>query len=440
MNSVYKSDGTISLRQNWIVRSVHVLVTIATQKSFVALADQIIVSATNFLTGVIIGRACVKEEFGLYMLVFTIVIFMMHWQHSLILVPYTFFSQRLKGKLNAQYTGSSLIQQLALSIFFFLALLISGLISFSGFGPVGLIHVMRTLAFFIIFILLREYIRNICFATMSMKTAFVIDCCVAFFQIGGLLLLVRFGMLSAQNTYCVVGIVCGITALTWLILNRQKFTLKDSHFFSIFWQNWTLAKFLLGSQTASVSSVEIFPWFITIFHGIGATAVFTACRLIVNIVNPVLLGAQNYLIPATNQAFVKGDIKEMNRIVIKYSIYIALIGGSISIIIISFSELLLGVVYENRYAGSGNVMSFLILSSFVRLMAIPFSTGLIAMEKATKDFMSNTLGLLVVCTFGLWITRLYGANGAAIGLLGSSVLSTIAKYIYYKRKLQLYLK
>ena len=34
--------------------------------AIVTLADQCIVSATNFLTGIIIGRVCTKEQFGLY--------------------------------------------------------------------------------------------------------------------------------------------------------------------------------------------------------------------------------------------------------------------------------------------------------------------------------------------------------------------------------------
>jgi len=61
---------------------------LATGKGFIALTDQAVASATNFLTGVIIGRACTKEQFGLYMLGFSIVLFVMSLQTSLISTPY----------------------------------------------------------------------------------------------------------------------------------------------------------------------------------------------------------------------------------------------------------------------------------------------------------------------------------------------------------------
>ena len=43
-----------------------------TRKSLLSLVDQGVVSIANFATGVIIGRSCSEEQFGLYMLAFTI--------------------------------------------------------------------------------------------------------------------------------------------------------------------------------------------------------------------------------------------------------------------------------------------------------------------------------------------------------------------------------
>ena len=43
-------------------------------KGWFSLVNQGVVSATNFLTGVLIGRFCTKEEFGLFVLGFSIVL------------------------------------------------------------------------------------------------------------------------------------------------------------------------------------------------------------------------------------------------------------------------------------------------------------------------------------------------------------------------------
>ena len=63
------------------------------------LADQGVSSATNFLTGVIIARACSKEELGLYMLGFSLVLFVTDLQTSLISTPYMVYAPRLKDVL-----------------------------------------------------------------------------------------------------------------------------------------------------------------------------------------------------------------------------------------------------------------------------------------------------------------------------------------------------
>ena len=44
-----------------------------TRKGVITIIDQGVVSATNFFTGVIIGRTLLKEQFGFYMLGLTIV-------------------------------------------------------------------------------------------------------------------------------------------------------------------------------------------------------------------------------------------------------------------------------------------------------------------------------------------------------------------------------
>jgi hypothetical protein len=83
----------------------------ALHQSIVSMADQAVASATNFLTGVIIARACSKEELGLYMLGFSLILLMTDFQTSLITTPYMVYAPRLKGRAHALYTGSTLIHQ-----------------------------------------------------------------------------------------------------------------------------------------------------------------------------------------------------------------------------------------------------------------------------------------------------------------------------------------
>ena len=62
-----------------------------------ALADQVVFSAANFASSIIIGRSCMKGEFGAYMLGLNLVLLLISLQQSLILTPYMVFLPRLAG-------------------------------------------------------------------------------------------------------------------------------------------------------------------------------------------------------------------------------------------------------------------------------------------------------------------------------------------------------
>ena len=169
----------------------------STRQGIIALSDQGVTSFTNFITGIILARVCGKEQLGLYVLGFSLVLFIMGIQDSLILSPLTVYSPRLKGIDLARYYGSTLIHQLIFSGLSVLGLSIAGLLLSSGFDPQQFAPVLWALVIAITFMLLREYARRVCFARLQMKAALILDLGVCVVQIGGLLLLSHLG-----NTVC----------------------------------------------------------------------------------------------------------------------------------------------------------------------------------------------------------------------------------------------
>ena len=219
----------------------------ALHQSIISLADQAVASATNFLTGVIIARACSKEELGLYMLGFSLVLLMMDFQTSLITTPYMVYGPRLKGRAHALYTGSTLIHQSAFCLITMLGLCAVHSWSAHGIGPRGLGPVLWALVLVIALIMLREHARRVSFARLKLKTAFIFDTCIAVGQISGLLVLARFGLLSASRAYWVVGSVCGIAVLGWLWSDRGFYHPRMSESLADLKKNWILGKWVFAS-------------------------------------------------------------------------------------------------------------------------------------------------------------------------------------------------
>src|SRR6185503_4571137 len=80
---------------------------------FVSIGDQCLVSGTNFLTLVVMGRACGMYELGVYSLAFTAVVTLMALQESLLIAPYTVINTRFRSaERRSAYCAATLVQQL----------------------------------------------------------------------------------------------------------------------------------------------------------------------------------------------------------------------------------------------------------------------------------------------------------------------------------------
>src|ERR1700761_8877729 len=159
-----------------------------------SLADQGVASITNFVTGVIIARATSKQEFGLYMLAFTLILTVTDIQTSLIATPYMVYGPRLKGRAQALYAGSTLLHQIAFSLVVMLAIGVGAVLTRYGLGPAGIGPVLWVLLAVISLIIFREFVRRICFARLKVGAALAFDTVVGIGQVGGLLLCARLGL------------------------------------------------------------------------------------------------------------------------------------------------------------------------------------------------------------------------------------------------------
>jgi O-antigen/teichoic acid export membrane protein len=403
------------------------------RKGIAVLADQAVVSGTNFLTGVIIGRACTKEQFGLFMLGFSIVVFVMSLQTSLILMPYMVYSPRLKSGEHARYTGSTLIHQLGLSALAIVALAVGGMVLSLGIGPQGLAQVVWTFVVVITFILLREYIRQISFANLCFRTALVLDSGVSLVQICGLLLLAYLGLVSASMAYWVIGLACSLAAVGWLVWMRKTFALQLTRAISDLVQNLKFGKWIFASGLLGFLSNALYPWILTAFHGIASNGVWAACFGIAAIANPLLLAMQSFLGPKMAHSYAKGGGMGLRRFVFKACAVSLLLMTPFCLLLIVFGGSLVVMLYGDKYAGNGLVVSVLAITFLFLNVAFSFSRALLSMECAHMDFAVNLVALFVLLTLGLWLVKSFGPLGVACSILAGNIASSVVGYILFSR-------
>jgi O-antigen/teichoic acid export membrane protein len=399
----------------------------ALHQGFFSLADQAVASITNFVTGVIIARSSSKEEFGLYMLGFSLILLVSDLQTSLIATPYMVYAPRLKGRAHALYAGSTLIHQIVFSLVGMLLLGCAAIGSRLGIGPRGLEPVLWALGAMVGLIMLREFVRRICFAGLKLRSVLVFDICVGLAQVGGLLLLARLGVLSASVAYWFIGPVCGVAALVWIWRERNFFHLQLAQSVADLKTNWTFGRWVFASGLVYTASANLYSWLLAFFHGPAAAGVFAACVGVVSASNPALLGLQNFVGPKTAHEYATKGQRALRRFVLKISGMMAIPVGVLTVVLILWGDRFVALLYGKRYAGNGLVVAVLALNLLVTAMGFSFSRALLAMERARVDFLLNLVALITMLTLGLWLVRTHGAVGAAIGLLGATLATSLVK-------------
>jgi O-antigen/teichoic acid export membrane protein len=396
----------------------------ALSQGFLSLADQAVASITNFVTGVIIARASSKEQFGLYMLGFSLIMLLSDLQTSLIATPYMVFAPRLKGRAHALYAGSTLIHQAVFSVLAMLALACGALATRFGVGPRGLGPVLWALSAVVCLILLREFVRRMCFAGFKLGTVFLFDLIIGVGQIAGLLLLGRFGLVSASRAYWLVGSTCGVAVVLWLWFDRRFYQLRLDEAVADLKKNWLFGKWVFASGLLWTVATNLYPWLLASFHGAAAAGVFAACMGVVSASNPALLGIQNLLGPKIAHVFaIKGE-RALRQLVLKISAVLAVPVSLLALALILWGDRFIALLYGRRYAGNGPVVAILALNLLITAVGFSYSRALFAIERANLDFLLNLATLFIMFTLGMWLVRTYGPLGAAAGLFGANVVTS----------------
>ena len=403
----------------------------AARRGTVALADQAVASITNFSAGIIIGRCCTKDEFGLYMLGLSVVLLLTSVQDMLIATPYMVFSPRLKGNDHASYNGSTLVHQFILSLLGSAGLLVAGGFLAMGIGPAHLASVMFVLAAVLAFLMLRNYVRRLCFAALEIKTALVLDSATAIIQVGGLLLLAWFQLLTVDRVYWIIGAACGVSAVVWLAVNRHAFLVQADRTRADFIRNWTFGKWVFAGGLLWDIGMNICPWILTGFHGTQAAGVWAACLGLVAMGNPALLGVQNYLGPQIVHCHNDGGNAALHRFVLRASASFCALVMLFSVFLMLFGDWLLVLVYGKQYAGNSLTLSAMSVNMAVLATTFPISRGLLALERADVDFVINAVALVLLAIAAPILIPLWGTYGAALSILLTNAAILAAKYFVF---------
>lgn len=398
-------------------------------RGFVSLADQAVVSGTSFLTTLVIGRACLPEELGLYSLGFSLVLLLMDIPRSLIWTPFTAFAPRMRPADQRLYGGSTLMQQVALCGIATVLISSVGL----ALGSLGSMHrialLLTVLGPATALLFFREYIRRICFAQLEVVQVLAIDVVIAALQSAGLLLLAYYGRLTAISAFLVIVAASIPVAAAWIMSARQNLAFSRDSFRADAAKNWTFARWLLAGAVVGNATVALEPWLLSASHGIAAAGIVIAAQGIISLLNPLSLSFTNFFWPYAAHVYAASGAQAVWRLVAQTTLAMTVVVSAFAAVGFLWGGELLALMFGAEYAGQGHVVAALVLGECCLILRLPVAHGLAAAARGDALLKASVIRLAITGTFGVWCIIQFGAAGVGYSQIVSNLAANAWQWL-----------
>ncbi len=254
-----------------------------------ALADQGVVSVGNFLTMVLLARNLPPGEYGLFSLIYGVLLFLNSIHSSLITYPLSVRGASADGSRLQRYAGRALL--LTLFVGAGLSPLLSGVVW--ALNQASLIPwALLTLLFW----QMQETVRRGFMAHQRFQEALWGDGLCYLGQAAAIWVLSEWRILDLEHVF-------GVIAATSLMAGTLQFLQLRPRLESPFSLRlsagdfWLLGRWVLMINLLNLLTIQFFPWMLMLFHGAGDVAAFQALGNVMAVANPIIFCLGSLMLP-----------------------------------------------------------------------------------------------------------------------------------------------
>lgn len=406
------------------------------RKGLFALADQMVHSGTTFLTGILVGRLLSVGEFGEFSLGLTLVVFSMVLQDNCLATPYTYrFHNNSEKESNESLRAGAMFQSFILSLVCVILLLLSYAL-LPGGADNEIRNILWALAVSVPLLFLRETGRRLFFTEFRVIEVLIFDVGISFLQILFIAFLWFFGAVSAPNVFFAMASASFVGLLGAFVLCRSEFDFSSMDIKKDTTENLNFGKWLLVGSFCHLGSLYLFPWLIYALIGGEKAGAFAACYTLVNLINPFILGFNNYFRPHVMKTYSEEGVEMMHAFVMRVTLYFA----PVSLLLAGFLALVGGdlvkLVYGEGFDNLRTVIAIIGISVIPVILNAPVQLAILAINRPQINPKFHSVAFLTTICIGIPLVIHFGIVGAAIGYSLSVTAGFIALIYFYKRELK----
>ena len=396
--------------------------------------DQGIVSLANFFAAAIVGRVCGREEMGIYGLAVSIFWLVAAIPNSLVWTPYTSTAAKLPRRRRAIYAGSVTFHAGLVTVSIAAVLLVLGLVSpqldgnAAWFGPMCL-----ALVPFVIFTILREHVRRINLAHLQTRALLAVDVPAALLQIGLLLALAHFGMLSATTALLAAAAASGV-ALVWMFNQREQFQFHAARVRTHWTYNQRFGGWVLLVSLAWVVGDTSYRWLLGSLRGMEALGEFTAAQSVVLAVNPFLLAISNLARATTANTIARSGTGDLWRTTTRATLMLGLSAGAALSVLALLGGPVVRMVFGPEFGGQSAIVAALCLGMFAHSLLVPVDAVLAALQRGRALLVASVARMIVIIAASVPLIWWRGAEGVGYSIALGCAAAAIVQWLALARE------
>jgi len=413
------------------------LLGLARSRPVVALADQMVVSGTSFVTMIMVGRYCGAEGLGTFSLLLSLLLLANAAQLSLVCAPFTVF--RLRGvdddsprvRAGSVATGAGFLT----AVLTILSIVAAIIVSFASTSVIAEVAAWA-LAISLPGYLVRDFARRFDFARLQMTGALLLDTSVCVLQLVAIYALGRTGQLSGPRAIVLIAAASLVGSAIWFLRRREEFTWRRERVLPTIKHDWRFGRWLMIDNLVCITQLYAMHWMLTGMIGTSAAGVFAACLSIAALANPFLQGVGNYLSPKIAETV---SLRSRGATMVLYwraTAGLVFVVAIFTAVIFLFSQELLGSLYKGTVdQANAGIVALLALRMLCSAPTIAADHAVVAMESPKASAIVSLLGVVLTVVIAYPLILRYGVTGAAVALLIGTAVESAALVVVFVHKL-----
>jgi len=393
------------------------------------LADQALISATNFITLLVMARALSASAFGAFVLVYTALIFVNSVQAALVGQPHNVLGSAKNGVEYTRFTTATFGAQglfLIPVVFVFVVAIAVAFALHLEYSRLLLATLVATVAW-----QLQELTRRVLYTEGRLGAALVEDLLAYGGQAALITAVWHFGVLSPTKAVWVIALTSGVGLLVGFKLLRVSVTTNISRV--DLEAHWRFGKWLALAAIGFGLSANLYFYITAVSLGAAASGELKASQLVLGPLNVLLIFLATVLPIRLSRALNYAGEAAFRRTLMNAIALATPVVAAYCLLVTIFATPLLRLIYGERYLGSAGLVALFALYYVVSYVGQIATSVLNARQLSRPIFVANLAGAGSTIILGWLFIETAGVRGAAVGMIFGAALLAMTLLLYLRR-------